>query len=156
MKRTSDRLGDMQPSLQQMPDDHHLEMVSFYFAVLSEPTRLKILTALRHGERTVNELAAEIEAKQSNVSHKLKMLHQSRILVRRKEGTQVYYRIGDEATMTLCREVCRVQAIVMRRARGEVHDTCRLPDQRCSISGGTCHWQDAHPLAVHDSTQGAD
>ncbi len=141
--------------LLQIPDDQQLEMASYYFGVLSEPTRLKILTALRHGERTVNELAAEIDAKQSNVSHKLKMLHQSRILHRRKEGTQVYYRISDEATIALCRAVCRLQAISMRRAHGEPHDTCRLPDQRCSISGGTCHWQTSLPLAVNDDTGSA-
>lgn len=82
------------------------EEVSNYFFLLSEPTRLKILHALCGGERPVGEIVTEIESTQANVSRQLNMLYRSRILARRKEGTQVYYRIEDQNTVDICRTVC--------------------------------------------------
>lgn len=82
------------------------EDVSHYFALLSQPTRLKILYAVCQGERTVNDIVAEVESTQANVSRQLNMLYRARILARRKEGSQVYYRIEDERTVELCRMVC--------------------------------------------------
>lgn len=82
------------------------EEVSNYFFLLSEPTRLKILHALCNGERPVNEIVEHIDATQANVSRQLNMLFRARILNRRKEGTQVYYRIDDESTIEICRAVC--------------------------------------------------
>jgi DNA-binding transcriptional ArsR family regulator len=91
-----------------------LEEVSNYFFLLSEPTRLKILHALCNGERPVGDIVTEIESTQANVSRQLNMLYRSKILARRKEGTQVYYRIDDQNTIDLCRTVC-VQMV----SRGE-------------------------------------
>lgn len=82
------------------------EEVSNYFFLLSEPTRLKILHALCSGERPVGEIVTEIEATQANVSRQLNMLFRAKILGRRKEGTQVYYRIEDQKTMEICKAVC--------------------------------------------------
>ena len=83
-----------------------LEEVSNYFFLLSEPTRLKILHALCNGERPVGDIVTEIESTQANVSRQLNMLYRAKILARRKEGTQVYYRIDDQNTIDLCRTVC--------------------------------------------------
>lgn len=82
------------------------EAVSGYFALLSEPTRIKILYALCHGERPVSEIVDQVGSTQANVSRHLNLLYRSRVLTRRKDGTQVYYRIHDEHTMNLCRTVC--------------------------------------------------
>lgn len=82
------------------------EEVSNYFFLLSEPTRLKILHALCNGERPVGEIVTEIESTQANVSRQLNMLYRARILARRKDGTQVYYRIDDQNTIDVCRTVC--------------------------------------------------
>lgn len=82
------------------------EEVSNYFFLLSEPTRLKILHALCNGERPVGEIVSAIESTQANVSRQLNMLYRARILARRKDGTQVYYRIEDQKTIDLCRNVC--------------------------------------------------
>ena len=82
------------------------EEVSNYFFLLSEPTRLKILHALCNGERPVGEIVTQIESTQANVSRQLNMLYRARILARRKDGTQVYYRIDDQNTIDVCRTVC--------------------------------------------------
>ncbi len=82
------------------------EEVSNYFSLLSEPTRLKILHTLCSGERAVGEIVTALDATQANVSRQLNMLYRARILARRKEGTQVYYRIDDQGTIDVCRTVC--------------------------------------------------
>jgi DNA-binding transcriptional ArsR family regulator len=83
------------------------EEVSHYFFLLSEPTRLKILYALCNGEQPVGAIVKEIEANQANVSRQLNMLYQARILQRRKDGAQVYYRIEDQNAIELCQVVCK-------------------------------------------------
>ncbi len=82
------------------------EEVARYFSLLSEPTRLKILHAVCDGERSVNEIVARVESTQANVSRQISMLYSAKILSRRKEGTQVFYRIADEKTISLCKSVC--------------------------------------------------
>ncbi len=90
--------------------------VSNFFFLLSEPTRLKILHSLCHGELPVGDIVSAIEATQANVSRQLNMLFRAKILARRKEGTQVYYRIDDPATLEICQNVCtRVASNIMGR-----------------------------------------
>lgn len=95
------------------------EEVSHYFFLLSEPTRLKILYALCQGEQPVGAIVKEIEANQANVSRQLNMLYQAKILQRRKDGAQVYYRIEDQNAIQLCRVVCAqmVDKVVQQTGR---------------------------------------
>lgn len=123
-------------------DAAQIEEASYYFGLLSEPTRLKILSTLCHGELPVNSIVDSIQTSQANVSRQLNMLYQAKILTRRKEGTQVYYRISDPKTIDLCRTLCRKMAITLRSsADGCAYDTCRLSDNRCGIGGAECQWQ---------------
>jgi DNA-binding transcriptional ArsR family regulator len=82
------------------------EEVSHYFSLLSQPTRLKILYAVCQGERSVNDIVAQVQSTQANVSRQLNMLYRARILARRKDGAQVYYRVEDKRTIELCQSVC--------------------------------------------------
>lgn len=93
------------------------EEVSNYFFLLSEPTRLKILHALCNGERPVGTIVKDIGATQANVSRQLNMLYRARILGRRKDGAQVYYRIEDQNTIELCRTVCTQMADKVKNSR---------------------------------------
>lgn len=77
------------------------EEVANYFSLLCEPTRLKILYAVCNGERSVGDIVNEVESTQANVSRQINMLYRAKILARRKEGTQVYYRVDDEKTVDL-------------------------------------------------------
>jgi DNA-binding transcriptional ArsR family regulator len=94
------------------------EEVSQYFSLLSEPTRLKILHALCNGERPVGEIVLQIESTQANISRQLNMLYRFGILARRKEGTQVYYRVEDQSTIDLCRMVCGKMGDKIESKRG--------------------------------------
>lgn len=80
--------------------------VADYFSVLSEPTRLKIVHAVCHGEKTVSEIVTETGATQTNVSRHLSLMHRHRVLARRKQGNLVYYSVADQTMLELCRSVC--------------------------------------------------
>jgi len=77
-----------------------------YFAMLAEPARLKIMHAICDGERSVNEIVAESGVSQTSVSRHLALMHQHRLVRRRREGNQIYYGLADEAMPELCRTVC--------------------------------------------------
>lgn len=91
----------MEPELEQL-----FERVSGYFALLSEPTRLKILNAMCEGERSVSEIVERSGASQTNVSRNLNLMYDRGVLKRRREGALTYYAIADETVVSLCRTVC--------------------------------------------------
>lgn len=95
---------------QEAPLDPELnalfERVSSYFALLSEPTRLKILNSLCHGERSVSEIVEHTGASQPNVSRHLNLMYSRGALKRRREGAVIFYSVADETVVTLCRTVC--------------------------------------------------
>ena len=86
--------------------DPVFDAVAAYFSVLSEPMRLRIMHAVCNGERTVSQIVEATGATQTNVSRHLSLMHREQVLNRRKDGTQVYYKVADEAMLELCRSVC--------------------------------------------------
>ncbi len=92
-------------------EDRVFDSVAELFAVLSTPIRLKIISAVCQGEKNVSELLGEIDTTQPNMSQHLSMLYRSGVLSKRREGTQMYYRLQSERVATLCRAVCTQVAI---------------------------------------------
>ncbi|QQE06781.1 winged helix-turn-helix transcriptional regulator [Cupriavidus sp. ISTL7] len=86
--------------------DRVFEQVSHYFALLAEPTRLKILHALCDGEKPVGAVVETVGSSQANVSRHLNAMFRSGVLARRKEANLVYYAIADQSVVELCRTVC--------------------------------------------------
>jgi len=87
-------------------DDRALDRVADYFKALSEPSRLKLLNALREGERNVTELTAHLGSSQANVSRHLTLLLTLGMVERTSRGTSAYYRIADPRIYALCDLVC--------------------------------------------------
>jgi len=63
--------------------------------VFSHPTRLEILNALREDEMSVSNLAGRLKIAIGNLSQHLNMMKQRRVLVSRKDGNVVYYRLAN-------------------------------------------------------------
>jgi ArsR family transcriptional regulator len=93
--------------------DAVFDSVAELFAVLSTPIRLKIISALCNGEKNVSQLLEEIDTTQPNMSQHLSTLYRAGVLGRRREGTQIRYRLESERVATLCRAVCTQVAIEM-------------------------------------------
>ena len=87
-------------------NDHALELVARRFAVLAEPRRLRLIQTLIAGEQNVNALVALTGGTQANVSRHLQTLTAAHLLLRRKEGLQVFYAIADPSIFELCALVC--------------------------------------------------
>jgi len=68
---------------------YHAEMCQ----VFSHPKRLEVINVLRDGEMTVSELAQRLGLTVGNLSQHLSMMKERHILLSRKEGNMVYYRI---------------------------------------------------------------
>ena len=89
------------------------ELAAELFAVLATPIRLRILSALCEREKSVTELLLDIETTQPNLSQHLAVLFKTGVLAKRKDGTQVIYRVQSEKAVALCRSVCTQIAIEM-------------------------------------------
>lgn len=90
-----------------MIPDHLLEEVAHRFALLSDPTRLHILSSIHAaGEISVGELVDLTGVSRSNLSQHLSRLAAAGLVGRRRDGTTVYYRIIDESLRRLCDLVC--------------------------------------------------
>lgn len=59
--------------------------------LISDPTRLRILWALLHGEHSVNELAEHIHAQPAGVSQHLAKLRIARLVKVRRQGNKMFY-----------------------------------------------------------------
>lgn len=84
-----------------MPEGAYLEGAAALLKLLADPTRLKILSALRSGELRVNELALAVGLSESAVSHQLRLLRTGRLVTYRKVGRTANYRLLDEHVTTL-------------------------------------------------------
>lgn len=83
-----------------------LAAVSRLFGVLSEPSRLALLQALRGGPLSVSQLMQACAMKQANVSKHLAVLHDHHLVKRERAGVSVRYQIADPMIFSLCSLVC--------------------------------------------------
>ncbi|PSN13793.1 ArsR family transcriptional regulator [filamentous cyanobacterium CCT1] len=76
-----------------------------FFSALSDPHRLKLLSALAPQELCVCDLAAAVKMGESAVSHQLRVLRSQRLVKYRRQGRNVYYGLADSHIAALYREV---------------------------------------------------
>ncbi len=81
------------------------------FRLLATPMRLRIISALCGHEKNVTQLLAEIDTTQPNMSQHLAALYRAGVVGKRRDATQIYYRIASERAATLCRAVCMQIAV---------------------------------------------
>lgn len=62
---------------------------------LSNPDRLLVACALVEGERSVRDLEDVLGIRQPGLSQQLAELREARLIVGRKDGKQVFYRLAD-------------------------------------------------------------
>jgi len=74
------------------------------FSALGDPTRVRILDALSHGELCVCDLAAVLRLSQSAVSHQLRLLRGMRLVRPRREGRVVFYELDDQHIMSIFKQ----------------------------------------------------
>jgi rhodanese-related sulfurtransferase/predicted transcriptional regulator len=75
---------------------------------LASGRRAEIVELLAQGERTVDQIAQELGQSVANTSHHLRTLARSGLLVGRRSGTHVHYRIASEDVLALWSAMRRV------------------------------------------------
>jgi DNA-binding transcriptional ArsR family regulator len=62
---------------------------------MGDAPRLRLLELLKQGERCVTEIVASVNEKFSTVSQRLRLLRTEGLVVRRREGTHLFYSLAD-------------------------------------------------------------
>lgn len=78
-----------------MPAQESIEKLAAQFKAICEPSRLKILLALREGEMCVYHIVEAVAGNQSAVSHQLRILRDNRIIRARRDGQNIVYALAD-------------------------------------------------------------
>jgi ArsR family transcriptional regulator len=66
---------------------------------LADPKRLCVLEALAGGERSVGELSREVGCQVPNMSQHLAVLRTAGLVVARRDGNAVFYRLSDDRVL---------------------------------------------------------
>jgi DNA-binding transcriptional ArsR family regulator len=67
------------------------------FQALAHPTRVAIVEYLNYGEMSVSQLCEKVGVEQANASQHLAVLRNKHIVLTRKDGNQIFYRLRDPA-----------------------------------------------------------
>lgn len=93
-----------------------LSLKAKLFRGLGDSTRLSILESLREGEKTTSQIVAETSGQsQSNISNHLSCLLDCGLVKNRRQGKNIFYKLGDKKVSKLLEES---DAILSELARG--------------------------------------
>ncbi len=81
--------------------DERLHRLAMIYRMLGDPTRLKILMALKQVEMCVCDMAAFLGISESAVSHQLRRLRETAMVKNRRDGQVLYYSLSDSHVETL-------------------------------------------------------
>jgi len=78
-----------------------IQRLALTYKIMGDPTRLKIIMALRGGEMCVCDIAAFLGLSESAVSHQLRRLRESSLVRSRRDGQILYYSLDDDHVLDL-------------------------------------------------------
>lgn len=84
-----------------MPAENELYDLAELFKVFGDSTRIRILFVLFEAEVCVCDLAEALNMTQSAISHQLRILKQSKLVKRRREGKSIFYSLADDHVKTI-------------------------------------------------------
>ena len=76
--------------------ESNLYILTEFFKMLGNPTRIRILLLLMEQDAHVSDLAEQLGMTQSAVSHQLNLLKSNKLVKRRRDGKMIFYAIVDE------------------------------------------------------------
>jgi ArsR family transcriptional regulator len=88
-------------------DEHTGAHVAELFRAFSDTSRVRIMSALLDGEKNVNTLAELVGISESAVSHHMRGLRQMHLVIARRDGKEVFYRVEDEHIIALFQQGIR-------------------------------------------------
>ena len=94
-KLPHDHGQSMERELDHMPSVEEFQTVADIFKQLGDGSRIRIFWLLCHCEECVINLSSIVGMSSPAVSHHLRQLKNSGLIVSRREGKEVYYRAAD-------------------------------------------------------------
>ena len=80
----------------KVPEEKDLYILTEFFKMLGNPTRIHILLLLMEQETKVSSLAEQLGMTQSAVSHQLNLLKSNKLVKRRRDGKMIFYTLVDD------------------------------------------------------------
>jgi DNA-binding transcriptional ArsR family regulator len=96
-----------------------VDLVASRLALLADPTRVQLLTALEQGECSLQQLADNMTCTPQNVSRHMCILHRAGIVARRRDGNSTLYSLTDFSA-------CRLLEQVLESVRGQIDELADL------------------------------
>ena len=84
-----------EPTLAAMPDTESFQTIAELLKQLGDSSRIRIFWLVCHCEECVINLSAMMKMSSPAISHHLKQLKSSGLIVSRRSGKEVYYRAAD-------------------------------------------------------------
>lgn len=114
------------------------------FKGLSDQTRLRVINLLLHGELCVCDIQYVLESSQPNVSRHLTYLKSSGLVVDRREGPRMYYRLAQPGA-SFQKLLFRFLRDVFRDSEELARDSQKL---RKAIEAGSCNAVEWRPYSA--------
>jgi DNA-binding transcriptional ArsR family regulator len=86
------------------PSDAEFNAAAETLKLLADPTRLRVVWALLHGEHSVNELATHVGGRPAAVSQHLAKLRLAGLVRPRRDGNRIFYVAENEHIERLAAE----------------------------------------------------
>ncbi len=99
-----DHHQNVEIEIDHMPSVEHFQTAADVFKLLGDTSRLRIFWLLCHCEECVINISSMVEMSSPAVSHHLKLLKTSGLIVSRREGKEMYYRAADTEQARLLHE----------------------------------------------------
>jgi DNA-binding transcriptional ArsR family regulator len=86
-----------------VPTAQSLERTAQLLRAMGDAHRLRLLELLKQGELCVSEIVDTMQDKFSTISQRLRLLRSEGLVVRRREGTHLFYALSDRHVVDLIR-----------------------------------------------------
>jgi len=116
MMRNNKEVGAKKPNAISQEEARLWEMQADICQTLANPKRLQILHLLKGGELSVGALVKALGVAKPNLSQHLGVMRQKGIVLARREGTAIYYRLATPHIVEACRIMRQVllEALAVR------------------------------------------
>ena len=101
----------------------NFQTVADILRLLGDTTRIRIFWLLCHCEECVTNISSVMDMSSPAVAHHLRLLKNSGLIICRREGKEVYYRVSDTEQSRLLHQIIeQVMEIACPEQKGDYHE----------------------------------
>jgi DNA-binding transcriptional ArsR family regulator len=103
------------------------EKISDLLTSISNPVRVQILLAIGAGEACVCHLESLLELRQAYISQQLMILRKKKIIISRREGKFIYYRLVKPEVLEIVMAAGEIVGVSKDSLALQDHSNCECP-----------------------------